>query len=241
MSWALFVEGRWDEFFVRSLLQRLGVEDVSVSRIGGGVPTLRMVASQIRRRRADGMRVALVLDADTDAAQTGEDLAKELRRLQLQVERSFLLPDDMTEGKLETLLERMAHPSHRIVYRWSRLRNSGACGLARSRMLLVNTPFGPDRRLGRTGGTRRGGSRVSRRVLDRALGHRWVTDARRAPRGICRRDTGYVTRRTSWSAVSASTPNMQWHITFGAPRTRTWRPPNSSLRRPLTRSPAVRS
>ena len=117
MSWALFVEGRWDEFFVRSLLQRLGVEDVSVSRIGGGVPTLRMVASQIRRRRADGMRVALVLDADTDAAQTGEDLAKELRRLQLQVERSFLLPDDMTEGKLETLLERMAHPSHRIVYR----------------------------------------------------------------------------------------------------------------------------
>ena len=48
-------------------------------------------------------------------------------------------------------------------------------------MLLVNTPFGPDRRLGRTGGTRRGGSRVSRRVLDRALGHRWVTDARRAP------------------------------------------------------------
>ena len=32
--------------------------------------------------------------------------------------------------------------------RRSRLRNSGACGLARSRMLLVNTPFGPDRRLG---------------------------------------------------------------------------------------------
>ena len=59
--------------------------------------------------------------------------------------------------------------------------------------------------------------------------------------GHCRRDTGYVTRRTSWSAVSASTPNMQWHITFAAPRTRTWRPPNSSLRRPLTRSPAVRS
>ena len=52
---------------------------------------------------------------------------------------------------------------------------------------------------------------------------------------------GYVTRRMSWSAVSASTPNMQWHITFAGPRTRTWRPPNSSLRRPLTRSTAVRS
>ena len=47
---------------------------------------------------------------------------------------------------------------------------------------------------------------------------------------------GYVTRRMSWSAVSASTPNMPWHITFAGPRTRTWRPPNSSLRRPLTRS-----
>ena len=75
-----------------------------------------------------------------------------------------------------------------------------------------------------------------RRVADRAPGHRWVTDARRAPRGRYRRCAGYVTRRTSWSAVSASTANMQWHITFAAPRTRTWRPPNSSLRRPLTRS-----
>ena len=117
MSWALFVEGRWDEFFIRSLLQRLGVEDVTVGRIGGGVTTLHMVAPQIRRARADGKRVALVLDADTNAKRTGDDLARELRRRELQVERSFLLPDDMTEGKLETLLERMAHPSHRVVYR----------------------------------------------------------------------------------------------------------------------------
>ena len=66
------------------------------------------------------------------------------------------------------------------------------------------------------------------------VGHRnWM--------GVCRRRVGYVTRRRSWSAVSANMPNMQWHITFAAPRTRTWRPPNSSLRRPLTRSPAVRS
>ena len=137
------------------------------------------------------------------------------------------------------VIDRIVH--HATVLQTSEpLAKLRACGLARSRTLLVNTPLGPDRRLGRTGGTRRGGSRVSRRVLDRALGHRWVTDARRAPRGIAG-GTGYVTRRTSWSAVSASTPNMQWHITFAAPRTRTWRPPNSSLRRPLTRSPAVRS
>ncbi len=70
------------------------------------------------------------------------------------------------------------------------------------------------------------------------------TVGERRPAGTverCRRCAGYDTRRTSWSAVSASTPNMQWHITLAAPRTRTWRPPNSSLRRPLTRSPAVRS
>ena len=73
--------------------------------------------------------------------------------------------------------------------------------------------------------------------------HGWVTGACRAP-SIAWAGAGrvaYVTRRRSWSAVSASTPNMQWHITLEAPRTRTWRPPNSSLRRPLTRSPAVRS
>ena len=87
MSWALFVEGRWDEFFIRSLLQRLGVEDVTVGRIGGGVTTLHMVAPQIRRARADGKRVALVLDADTNAKRTGDDLARELRRRELQVER----------------------------------------------------------------------------------------------------------------------------------------------------------
>ena len=87
--------------------------------------------------------------------------------------------------------------------------------------------------------SQRGGNRRFRRAFQRVWGHRWMADAGRAPGwdGGGRRRAGYVTRRTSWSAVSASTPNMQWHITFEAPRTRTWRPPNSSLSRPLTRSP----
>ena len=56
--------------------------------------------------------------------------------------------------------------------------------------------------------------------------HRWMTGGPgRAPaldRRFGRRHAVcYVTRRTSWSVVSASTPNMQWHITFEAPRTRT--------------------
>ena len=51
--------------------------------------------------------------------------------------------------------------------------------------------------------------------------HGWVTGACRAP-SIAWAGAGrvaYVTRRRSWSAVSASTPNMQWHITFEALRT----------------------
>ena len=37
MSWALFVEGDYDEVFVRWLLGALDVEDVQLNRINGGV------------------------------------------------------------------------------------------------------------------------------------------------------------------------------------------------------------
>ena len=116
MSWALFVEGDWDEVFVRWLLGRLGVENVSVSPIGGGVSMLRNVDNQIRRSSDEGNRVALLLDADTHPQQTRVDLATEIERLGLQVERSFLLPDDTGPGDLETLLEQMAPAAHGAVY-----------------------------------------------------------------------------------------------------------------------------
>ena len=63
----------------------------------------------------------------------------------------------------------------------------GACGLVQSSILLVNThcPGSPTGcRLRRTGGTPRGGSRAVSTCSDRASGHRWVTDAGRAPRGV---------------------------------------------------------
>ena len=105
-------------------------------------------------------------------------------------------------------------------------------------------PFGLDCRLAAGSGGPAAHREVEVGSFDMFPTARWdtggVTDAPSGAEGPagC---TGYVTRRTSWSAVSASTANMQWHITFAAPRTRTWRPPNSSLSRPLTRSPAVRS
>ena len=99
------------------------------------------------------------------------------------------------------------------VFRLSRLRNSWGFRLGAVLNSPGEHPFALDRRLdaGSGGPAARREVEVGlfRRVADRAPGHGWVTDAHRAPKGRCRRCAGYVTRRTSWSAVSASTPNMQ--------------------------------
>ena len=66
-------------------------------------------------------------------------------------------------------------------------KTPGGLGWAQSSALLVNTicpGSWTGYLVGITGGTPGGRSRMFRRVLDRALGHPWVTDARRAPRGV---------------------------------------------------------
>lgn len=117
MSWTLFVEGPWDVAFVQWLLQYLGVKNVEVGKIGGGVSSLHKVANEILKSRAEGRRVALLLDADTDVQTTRRELATQVHALNLPVARSFLLPDDVREGALETLLKQLAPPSHEAVYR----------------------------------------------------------------------------------------------------------------------------
>lgn len=117
MSWALFVEGEYDKVFVRWLLGYLAVEDVEVHAIGGGVSKLRHTENEIRKSHDEGRRVALLLDADTDTENTRAQLTREVRRLGLPIERSFLLPDNTGEGDLETLLEQMAPAAHQGVYR----------------------------------------------------------------------------------------------------------------------------
>ena len=105
------------------------------------------------------------------------------------------------------------HTASRISTLLSRLRNSWGFRLGAVLNSPGEHPFALDRRLdaGSGGPAARREVEVGlfRRVADRAPGHGWVTDAHRAPKGRCRRCAGYVTRRTSWSAVSASTPNMQ--------------------------------
>lgn len=116
MSWALFVEGDYDEVFVRWLLGTLDIEDVQLNRINGGVSKLHSVQNEILKSHDAGRHVALLLDADTNPDSTREQLRREVVRLNLPVERSFLLPDDVTPGNLETLLEQMAPAAHRVVY-----------------------------------------------------------------------------------------------------------------------------
>jgi hypothetical protein len=52
---------------------------------------------------------------------------------------------------------------------------------------------------------------------------------------------GHRRNRINWSADSARRPNIRWAITLVWPLTRMFRPPNSSLRRALLRSAALRS
>ena len=112
----MFVEGDYDKVFVRWLLGFLNVEDVQVHAIGGGVSKLRHTENEIRKSHDEGRRVALLLDADTDRESTRAQLAREVRRLGLPIERSFLLPDNTGGGDLETLLELMAPAAHQEVY-----------------------------------------------------------------------------------------------------------------------------
>ncbi len=116
MSWALFVEGDYDEVFVQWLLGLLNVEDVQVKAIGGGVSKLRHAENEIRKSHDEGRRVAPLLDADTDTESTRAQLMQEVRRLGQPIERSFLLPDNTGGGDLETLLEQMAPAAHQGVY-----------------------------------------------------------------------------------------------------------------------------
>lgn len=51
---------------------------------------------------------------------------------------------------------------------------------------------------------------------------------------------GYVTSLIICSTVTTRMPNIRWQNTLGAPRTRTWLPPQLSFRLPLTRSAEVR-
>ena len=116
MNWALFVEGPSDKAFVSWLLRRMNLPNVRVAEMGGGVSRLQHVANEILKSHNDGRRIALLLDADSNVQHRRDELTNEIDRLNLPIERTFLLPDDAGEGDLETLLEGMAPTAHKEVY-----------------------------------------------------------------------------------------------------------------------------
>ena len=116
MNWALFVEGKSDKVFVQWLLERLSIDSVQVNIIGGGVSKLGRAANEILKSHNDGRHIAILLDANSNVQDRRNELAKEIERLSLPIEGTFLLPDDRGEGELETLLERMAPATHQAVY-----------------------------------------------------------------------------------------------------------------------------
>ena len=112
----MFVEGRYDKAFVCWLLRRMNVGNVRVVDIAGGVSKLENVANEILKSHNEGERVALLLDANSNVQHRRDELASEIDRLSLPIERTFLLPDDTGEGDLETLLQQMAPAAHQAVY-----------------------------------------------------------------------------------------------------------------------------
>ncbi len=117
MKRSLFVEGPSDQAFVRSLLERLGIDAVRVEVVHGSVSKLPVVANQLRRRRDEGARVAVLLDADSSARAQRRLLEKAKDQHDLPIDRAFFLPDDESPGDLETLLVQIAASPHDAVHR----------------------------------------------------------------------------------------------------------------------------
>lgn len=115
-EWTLFVEGKDDKAFLDSLLDHLGIYNVSTNVIGGGVSKLSNFKPQIHRARDSGNQVAVILDADGDAAVCRNLLVEVIYQNELPIERHFLLPDNNSAGRLENLLESIAVSDHRYIY-----------------------------------------------------------------------------------------------------------------------------
>ena len=115
-QFALFVEGVNEYRLLPVLLHRLGLPEFMTERIDGGVSKLSSAKPLMDRRRDEGRRVAVILDADRDAEATSNEFEAEKKRLDLPVERVFLVPDNRSPGSIETLLEAMAPERHRPIH-----------------------------------------------------------------------------------------------------------------------------
>ena len=118
VGWTLFVEGKADARFLRSLLDHEKIDGIEIQSIGGvtNESLLRNVTNMIRQAHDNGRRVAIMLDADQDSADRKVQLKNEIDEYDLPVESYFLIPDNEGPGHLETLLEKITVERHRVIF-----------------------------------------------------------------------------------------------------------------------------
>ena len=117
-KWTLFVEGDSDRVFLKCLFEKLRIANMDIAVIGGGVSKLEDMTTTIRRASDAGNRICLLLDADSNAEKCRGEFRRSRDELGLPIRNDdcFLLPNDSDPGCLETLLESIASPDHRVVY-----------------------------------------------------------------------------------------------------------------------------
>lgn len=115
-KFALFVEGINEYHLLSVLLRHLNLPEFAIEKIDGGVSKLHSAQPRMNRRRDEGKRIAIILDADHDAQATLGKFKAEKKRLNLPVDQVFLVPDNRNPGCIETLLEAIAPERHRQIH-----------------------------------------------------------------------------------------------------------------------------
>ena len=115
-TWHVYVEGRADKRFLECLVSHMKLMDIDFRPIGGGISKLHKMRPQLQQSSDEGNRLGIILDANSDCQQCRSELTRIIENLGVRVEKTFLLPDDVRTGCLETLLEELAVRPHQELY-----------------------------------------------------------------------------------------------------------------------------
>ena len=81
----------------------------------GDYRTIEKIAPRIRMLSNEGKLIALVLDADEDCVNTRAATHNIVEQQGVDISGTFFVPDDESEGDLETLLESAMVRQHRMI------------------------------------------------------------------------------------------------------------------------------
>ena len=112
----VFVEGKSDKRLLCCLVKHVGISELDVRIIDGGVFQLRNLKNNIDIYHNRGCRVVVILDADRDVKRRRKECHEEKEKYKIKIDEFFLIPDNRSPGNLETLLMAMATTPHCNVY-----------------------------------------------------------------------------------------------------------------------------